>query len=253
MDGQAADTLVRSLKKQGMKFLFGSRVNAAVRDGNRVNISLLGMSGEQEIACDKLLVAVGRRPNTDGLGLAEAGVTVGESGRIAVDEDYMTSANGIYAIGDLIAGPMLAHKASEEGVVFAERLHGEESRVEYEFVPGVCYTWPEAASVGLTEEQLQQAGREYAAGRFNFLANGRARCMDETDGFAKVLADKITGQILGVHIIGPRASDLIAEAVTAMTFVGTAKDMAMTFHAHPTLSEALKEAALDVEKRAIHS
>ena len=148
---------------------------------------------------------------------------------------------------------MLAHKAMEEGVVFAERLAGQASEVEYDYLPGVCYTWPEAASVGKTEEELKSGAVPYSAGKFNFMANGRARCMDETEGFVKVLAHAETGRVLGIHIIGPRASDLIAEAVTVMTYGGSAQDIALTFHAHPTLSEAVKEAALDVEKRAIHS
>ena len=253
MDGQTADTLVRSLKKQGMKFLFGTKVNSAVSEGDGLKVALSGSAGEQELLCDKILVAVGRRPLTVDLGLEEAGIVLDSSGRIGVDDNYQTAAAGIYAIGDLISGPMLAHKASEEGVVFAERLHGEGSRVEYEYLPGVCYTWPEAASVGKTEEELKTAGTAYNVGRFNFLANGRARCMDETDGFVKILAQKETGRILGIHIVGPRASDLIAEAVTAMTFGATAEDIAMTFHAHPTLAEAIKEAALDVNKMALHA
>jgi len=253
MDGQAADTLVRSLKKQGMKFLLETGVKAGVIRDGRVQLELGGVSGEQQLVCDRVLVAVGRRPLTEGLGLEEAGVALDKTGRVIVDENYRTTADGIHAIGDLVPGPMLAHKASEEGVVFAERLHGELSRVEYEYLPGICYTWPEAAAVGRTEEELQQAGVAYAAGRFNFMANGRARCMDETDGFVKILADKGSHRILGVHIVGPRASDLIAEAVTAMTFGGTAEDLAMTFHAHPTLAEAVKEAALAVAGQAIHS
>jgi dihydrolipoamide dehydrogenase len=253
MDGQAADTLVRSLKKQGMKFLFGTKVNSAVKGENGLKVSLSGASGDQEIICDRILVAVGRRPLLEGLGVEEAGVFLDNSGRVIVDKDYRTSTESIYAIGDLIHGPMLAHKASEEGIVFVERLQGQESRVEYEYLPGVCYTWPEAASAGKTEELLQSEGVAYAVGRFNFLANGRARCMDETDGFVKILADQKTGRILGIHIVGPRASDLIAEAVTAMTFGAAAEDLAMTFHAHPTLAEAIKEAALDVMKRAIHA
>jgi len=253
MDGQAADGLVRVLKKQGMKFLLETGVKSGVVQDGKVVLEVAGVSGEQQLACDRVLVAVGRRPLTEGLGLEEAGVALDKSGRVSVDENYRTTADGIYAIGDLIPGPMLAHKASEEGVVFAERLQGEMSRVEYEYLPGICYTWPEAAAVGRTEEELQQAGIAYAVGRFNFMANGRARCMDETDGFVKILADKVNGRILGVHIVGPRASDLIAEAVTAMTFGGTAEDLAMTFHAHPTLAEAVKEAALAVNNRAIHS
>jgi len=253
MDGQAADTLVRSLKKQGIKFLLETKVTGGVLSNGRMELTVVGSGGEQQLVCDRVLVAVGRRPLTDGLGAEAAGVALDGTGRVSVDENYRTTAVGIYAIGDLIPGPMLAHKASEEGVVFAERLQGELSRVEYEYLPGICYTWPEAAVVGRTEEELQQAGLIYAAGRFNFLANGRARCMDETDGFVKILADKGNGRILGVHIVGPRASDLIAEAVTAMTFGGTAEDLAMTFHAHPTLAEAVKEAALAVNNRAIHS
>ncbi len=253
MDEQAADTLVRSLKKQGMRFMFGTKVNSAISEGDTLRVALSGPSGEQELFCDKLLVAVGRKPLLAGLGLSEAGIVLEDSGRISVDENYQTNVTGIYAIGDLIHGPMLAHKASEEGVVLAERLHGEGSTVEYEYLPGICYTWPEAAAVGKTEEQLKSAGFEYAVGKFNFLANGRARCMDETDGFVKILAEKVSGRLLGVHIVGPRASDLIAEAVIAMTLGATAADIAMTFHAHPTLAEALKEAALAVNGQAIHA
>jgi dihydrolipoamide dehydrogenase len=253
MDGQAADTLVRSLKKQGMKFLFGTKVTSATGEGEGLKVSLSGTSGEQEVSCDRMLVAVGRRPLIEELGLEAAGVSLDGSGRIEVDENYRTTAEGIYAIGDLLKGPMLAHKAFEEGVVAVERMKGEASVVDYQFLPGICYTWPEAASVGKTEEQLKNEGIAYSSGKFNFLANGRARCMDETEGFVKILTDQKSGQILGIHIVGPRASDLIAEAVTAMTFGATAEDVAMTFHAHPTLSEALKEAALDVMKRAIHA
>ncbi len=252
-DGQVADTLVRSLKKQGMKFNLETRVIAIEKQNNKLTVTLEGPGGLTAVECDRVLVAAGRIPNIDVPGLAEAGVKVAANGRLEVDDDYMTSARGIYAIGDLIAGPMLAHKAMEEGVVFAERLAGEASVVEYDYLPGVVYTWPEAAGVGKTEEQLKEQGTPYATGRFNFMANGRARCMDETEGFVKVLADEKSGRLLGVHIVGPRASDLIAEAVTVMTYGGTAADVAMTFHAHPTLSEALKEAALDVEKRPIHS
>lgn len=253
MDGQAADALVRALKKQGIKFLLETAVQSGSMDGNNVRLVVNGLSGEEEISCDRVLVAVGRKPQTDGLGLAEAGVALDDRGKVIVDENYRTTVEGIYAIGDLIPGAMLAHKASEEGVVCAERLHGELSRVEYEFLPGVCYTWPEAASVGKTEEELKESGISYKAGKFNFLANGRARCMDETDGFVKILADAENDRILGIHIVGPRASDLIAEAVTAMTFGATAEDIALTFHAHPTLAEAIKEAALDVNNKVIHA
>ncbi len=252
-DGQVADALVRSLKKQGIAFRFETRVTGlAKRDGQTV-AGIDGPGGNEELPCTALLVAVGRKPLTDGLGLEAAGVKLDGHGRIPVDKNYQTSAPGIYAIGDLIPGPMLAHKAMEEAVVFAERLHGEASQVDYDYLPGICYTWPEAASVGKTEEQLKNEGIPYGSGRFSFMANGRARCLDETEGFVKILAHQQTGRLLGVHIIGPRASDLIAEAVTAMTYGGTVQDVAMTFHAHPTLSEAMKEAALDVEKRTIHA
>ena len=253
MDGQAADTLMRSLKKQGIAFRMETKVTGyAGRDGRAV-VTVEGGGASDEIVCDKVLVAVGRRPLVDGLGLAEAGVKLADHGIIEVDDNYQTTASGIYAIGDLIKGPMLAHKAMEEGVVFAERLAGQASQVEYDYLPGICYTWPEAASVGKSEEQLKSEEVPYSVGKFSFIANGRAKCMDETDGFVKVLAHAETGRVLGIHIVGPRASDMIAEAVTVMTYGGSAADIALTFHAHPTLSEALKEAALDVEKRAIHA
>ncbi len=250
-DGQVADALMRSLKKQGMRFLMGAKVAGVERrEGGLVaRVELEG--GAQEIECDKVLVAVGRRPLTAGLGLEKLGVKM-EQGRVLVDVDYLTSVPGIYAIGDLIAGPMLAHKAMEEGAVCVERMQGEPSLVDYGCVPGVCYTWPEAASVGRTEEALKEAGIPYKVGRFNFSANGRAMCMDESEGFVKVLAESEGGRVLGVHILGPRASDMIVEAVTVMSFGGSGEDIALTMHAHPTLSEAVKEAALNLDKRAIH-
>jgi dihydrolipoamide dehydrogenase len=203
---------------------------------------------------DKVLVAVGRRPYTGGLGLAEAGVAADErTGRVPVDENFETNVPGVYAIGDLVAGPMLAHKAEEEGIAFAERLAGRKSHVNYEAIPSVVYTWPEVASVGLTEEQVKGAGREYRVGKFPFAANGRARCLDETEGLVKMIADARTDRLLGVHMMGPRASELIAEPVAVMEFGGSAEDIARTCHAHPTLSEAVREAALAVDGRAIHA
>ncbi|WP_306533961.1 dihydrolipoyl dehydrogenase [Geobacter sp.] len=250
-DGQVADTLMRSLKKQGIAFRMETKVTGfAKRDGKAV-VTVESGGATEEIACDKVLVAAGRRPLTAGLGLEDLGVRL-EEGRIAVDANYLTSVPGVYAIGDLIHGPMLAHKAMVEGEVFAERLAGQASVVDYAFIPGIVYTWPEAAGVGRTEEQLKAEGVAYSVGKFPFMANGRAKCMDETEGFVKILATPDTGRVLGIHVIGPRASDLIAEAVTVMTYGGSAADIAMTFHAHPTLAEAMKEAALDVEKRAIH-
>ncbi|RNC73241.1 MAG: dihydrolipoyl dehydrogenase [Desulfuromonadales bacterium] len=250
-DGQVADQLMRSLRKQGIEFRMETRVTGFTKQNGK-GVALLVGAKREELVCDRVLVAAGRRPVTEGLGLAGLGVRM-EEGRIAVDGNFQTSAAGIYAIGDLIRGPMLAHKAMAEGEVFAERLAGQGSVVDYEFIPGIVYTWPEAASVGKTEEQLKGEGIPYVAGKFAFMANGRARCMDETEGFVKILAKPDTGKVLGIHVVGPRASDLIAEAVTVMTYGGSAQDMAMTFHAHPTLSEAMKEAALDVEKRAIHA
>jgi dihydrolipoamide dehydrogenase len=252
-DGQVADALMRSLKKQGVKFMMETRVTGASAAEGRATVRVSAMEESEEIFCDKVLVAVGRKPLTSGLGLEELGVALDKSGRVTVDEKYETTMPGIYAIGDLIAGPMLAHKAMEEGVVCVERLAGQASVVDYDYLPGICYTWPEAASVGKTEDELKEGNVPYAAGRFNFMGNGRARCLDETEGFVKILAHAGTGKVLGIHIIGPRASDLIAEAVTVMTYGGSAADIAMTFHAHPTLAEAVKEAALDVEKRAIHA
>ncbi|KAF0220354.1 MAG: dihydrolipoamide [Geobacteraceae bacterium] len=252
-DRQVAETLLRSLKKQGMTFHLETKVSSIEKRDGKAYVQLVSGDKIDEIICDKVLVAVGRKPLTAGLGLEQLGVAPDANGRITVNDNYETAVSGIYAIGDLIQGPMLAHKAMEEGVVFAERLAGQASVVEYDYVPGIVYTWPEAASVGKTEEQLTDEGIPYAAGRFNFMGNGRARCLDETEGFVKILAHRETGRVLGIHVIGPRASDMIAEAVTVMTYGGSAQDIAMTFHAHPTLSEAVKEAALDVEKRAIHS
>jgi len=251
-DGQVADTLMRSLKKQGMRFMMGGKVAGVEKREGELQARVELEGGAQEIACDKVLVAVGRSPLTAGLGLEKLGVQMAE-GRIRVDADYLTSVPGIYAIGDLIAGPMLAHKAMEEGAVCVERMQGEPSLVDYGCVPGVCYTWPEAASVGRTEDALKEEGIPYKSGKYNFIGNGRARCMDETEGFVKVLAEADGGRLLGVHIIGPRASDMIAEAVTVMSFGGSGEDIALTMHAHPTLSEALKEAALDLDSRAIHA
>lgn len=252
-DGQIADTLVRSLKKQGITFRLGTRVDGVTAVDGRVKVALVSGDNREEIICDKILVAAGRKPLTAGLGLEEMGVQLDAAGRVMVDAGYQTTAAGIYAIGDLVPGPMLAHKASEEGVVAVERMAGEGAFVDYDYIPGVVYTWPEAASVGKTEEQLKEAGVAYEVGRFNFMGNGRARAMDETEGFVKILAESGTGKVLGVHIIGPRASDLIAEAVAVMAFEGTSQDIALICHGHPTLSEAMKEAALDVMKRAIHA
>jgi len=252
MDRQIADALYRSLRKQGIQFKLATRITGVRRIGAKAIVQFNDGSGSEEIDCDRVLVAVGRKPLTAGLGLEELGVTCDATGRLVVDAEYRTTVPGIYAVGDLIAGPMLAHKASDEGVACVERMAGQHAVVEYESIPGVCYTWPEAACVGQSEEQLKEAGVLYKVGKFNFAALGRARCMDETEGFVKILAHAESGRVLGVHIVGPRASDLIAEAVAVMSFGGTARDIALICHAHPTLSEGLKEAAMDVNKEAIH-
>lgn len=252
MDRQAADTIYRSLRKQGIQFKLSTRITGVYREGERAKVQFKSGDGGEETDCDKVLVAVGRRPQTAGLGLEELGVALDEKGRVVVDENYHSTVHGIYAIGDLVPGPMLAHKASEEGVVCVERMAGKSTEVKYEFIPGVVYTWPEGASVGITEEQLKESDTPYRSGRFNFAALGRARCMDEMEGFVKILAHQETDRILGVHIVGPRASDLIAEAATVMNLGGTAGDIAHICHAHPTLSEAIREAALDLHKEAIH-
>jgi dihydrolipoamide dehydrogenase len=252
-DGEIATQLQRALSKQGLAFHLGTKVTGAGTQGGRVVVDAQHEGKDVRFQGDKVLVAIGRRPFTKGLGLNEVGVKTEErSGRILVDENFQTNVKGIFAIGDLISGPMLAHKAEDDGIACMERLAGMKTHVNYDTVPSVVYTWPELASVGLTEEQVKAGGREYRVGKFPFTANPRARCMDETEGMVKILADARTDRVLGVHILGPRASELIAECVTVMEFAGSAEDIARICHAHPTLSEAVREAALAVGKRAIH-
>jgi dihydrolipoamide dehydrogenase len=252
-DAEIADLLRKSLTKQGLTFHLDTKVTSAASQGGAVIVNANSQGKDVLFQGDKVLVAVGRKPYTAGLGLEEAGVALEErSGRVRVDENYQTSVPGVYAIGDVIAGPMLAHKAEEEGVAVVEQLAGYKTHVNYATIPGIIYTFPEVASVGLTEEQVREKGGECKVGKFPFAANGRARCLDETEGVVKVVADARTDRVLGVHILGPRASDLIAEAVTVMEFAGSAEDIARICHAHPTLSEAVREAALAVDKRAIH-
>jgi dihydrolipoamide dehydrogenase len=241
-DGEIAAMVQKSLAKQGMEFHLNTKVTGAKVDKDHVVVTAQGEKGDLKFECDKVLVSVGRRPVTQGIGLEEVGVKI-EKGRVVVDERFQTTVPGVYAIGDLIDGPMLAHKASEEGIAFADMLAGQPAHVNYDTIPSVIYIWPEVASVGKTEEQLKEAGVEYRVGRFPFAASGRAKAMDESEGIVKVLADAKTDRLLGVHIFGPRASEMIAEAVTAMEFVGSAEDIARIVHAHPTLSEALGEAA----------
>ncbi len=250
-DKEVTAALLKSLQKQGMEIHTGTKVAGMEQTDKGVTLKLEGQV-EQKLSCDKVLVAAGRKPCTEGLGLDEAGIKLNESGRIVVDDNYQTNVPNIFALGDLIHGPMLAHKAMDEGVVFAERLAGEHPVVDYNLIPGVVYTHPEAASIGATEEQLKEQEKPYKVGRFTFMASGRARAMDNVDGFVKVLAHPETGRILGVHIIGPSASELISEAVTIMAFAGSVEDVALTMHAHPTLSEAFKEAALDALGKAVH-
>jgi dihydrolipoamide dehydrogenase len=254
-DQEMGELLFKSLKRQGMEFHLETKVTGASIEGGKVNVVAESNDGNKlTFACDKVLVSVGRRPYTEGLGLAEIGVaTDPKTGKVPVNAHYHTNIPTISAIGDLIDGPMLAHKAEDEGVAFAELLAGKAGHVDYETIPSVVYTWPELAYVGLNEEQAKERNLDYKLGKFPFVANGRAKAMDETEGLVKILADAKTDRVLGVHIFGPRASDMIAEAVTTMEFGGSSEDIARICHAHPTLSEAFREAALAVEKRAIHS
>ncbi len=252
MDRAMGRQLQAALKKQGLTFRLETSATKAERtaDGVRVTLESKGESFVED--ADVVLVAVGRRPNADELGAREIGVAFDERGRITVNEHFETSVRGVFAIGDVIPGPMLAHKAEEEGVAAVERMAGQAGHVNYDAIPNVVYTWPELASVGLSEEDAAARGLEVRIGSFPFMANARAKCLAATDGGVKVLADARTDRILGVHILGPRASDLIAEAALAIEFGASAEDVARTPHAHPTLPEALKEAALGVAKRAIN-
>lgn len=254
MDGEIAKQFQRILQKQGMSFKLSSKVTGVTSTESGVSLTVEPAAGgdAETIEADVVLVSVGRRPYTDGLGLEGAGVALDAKGRVAVDDHYATNVPGIYAIGDVIAGPMLAHKAEDEGVAVAEILAGKAGHVNYGVIPNVVYTFPEVSSVGQTEEELKAAGVAYAVGKFPFTANGRAKANGQTDGFVKVLADAATDRVLGAHIIGPEAGNLIHEIAVAMEFGASSEDVARTCHAHPTLAEAVKEAALAVEKRAIH-
>jgi dihydrolipoamide dehydrogenase len=254
MDGEVRRQAQRLLEKQGMTFKLSSKVTAVDSSGQRLKVTVEPAKGgaAETIEADVVLVSIGRVPYTDGLGLKEAGVTMDERGRVAVDDHFATNVPGIYAIGDAIRGPMLAHKAEDEGVAVAEILAGQAGHVNYDVIPAVVYTMPEIASVGKSEEDLKTAGVAYNVGKFPFTANGRAKANQQTDGFVKILADAKTDRVLGVHIIGSDAGNMIAEAVIAMEFGASAEDIARSCHAHPTLPEAVKEAALAVAKRAIH-
>ena len=254
MDGEIGKTFERVLGKLGLKFKLSTKVTGATKNEDGVTLTLEPAKGgpAETLKADVVLVSIGRRPFHDGVGLQAAGVELDERGRVKIDAHYATNVAGIYAIGDVVAGPMLAHKAEEEGVAVAEILAGQAGHVNYDVIPGVVYTWPEVASLGRTEEQLKTDGIAYKIGKFPFTANGRARAMGDTDGFVKILADRTSDRILGAHIIGPDAGTLIAELATAMEFGASSEDVARTCHAHPSLNEAVKEAAMAVEGRALH-
>ena len=254
MDGDVAKQFQRMLQKQGMAFKLGSKVTSAKASGKGVTLTVEPAKGgdAETIEADIVLVAVGRKPYTEGLGLEEAGVKLDDRGRVEIDAHYATNVKGIYAIGDVVTGPMLAHKAEDEGVALAEMLAGKAGHVNYGIIPNVVYTYPEVASIGKTEEELKEAGTAYNVGKFPFTANGRAKANLQTDGFVKILADKETDRVLGAHIVGPEAGDLIHEIAIAMEFGASSEDIARTCHAHPTLSEAVREAALATDNRALH-
>jgi len=254
MDDEVADGLTRALRKQGLELELGAKLESVRVEGERAHVEVSRADGTRAtFLADKVLVAVGRRPFTEGLGLDVAGVELDERRRVKIDDEFRTTAPGISAIGDLVRGPMLAHKAEEEGVAWAELLAGKGGHVNYDAIPGVVYTWPEAAYVGVSEREARERwGDQVKVGKFLFAANGRAKAAGERDGFVKIIAGP-RGRVVGVHIFGPRASELIAEAVVVVEFGGTAEDIARTCHAHPTLAEAVKEAALAAEGRVIHS
>jgi dihydrolipoamide dehydrogenase len=254
MDAGLSKELMKVMKKQGVKFFLSHGVNKVSRKGDVVKVTAKDKKGlEVHFEGDYCLVSVGRKPYTAGLNTEAAGIQLNEKGQVTVDDHLQTTATNIYAIGDVVRGPMLAHKAEEEGVMVAELLSGQKPHIDYNLVPNVIYTWPEVASVGKTEEQLKEAGISYKTGQFPMRALGRARASMDTDGFVKILADTQTDEVLGVHIIGARAADLIAEAVTAMEFRASAEDIARMSHSHPTYAEAIKEAALAAtEDRALH-
>ncbi len=249
MDAEIAKEALKIFKKQGLEFRLGAKVTSAKAEGN---VCTVEVEGQEPITCDRVLVAVGRKPNTDGLGLESVGLELDERGRVPVDDRFKTAVDGIYAIGDVIRGPMLAHKGEEEGIACVEGVAGGYVHVNYGAIPAVAYTEPEIASVGKTEEELEAEGVAFKKGVFPFQANGRAKSLGHPEGKVKVLADAETDRVLGIHIIGARAGDLIAEAAVAVEFGASSEDIARSSHAHPTLAEAVKEAALAVEGRAIH-
>jgi dihydrolipoamide dehydrogenase len=252
-DKSVSNGLLKALKKEGMTIHTKTMLQSTEVKGGKVNLVCEQKGEKVEFSADKVLVAVGRKPYTDKLGLDKAGVKVDDRGRVDIDAHFKTNVEGVYAIGDVVKGPMLAHKAEDEGVALAEILAGQAGHIDYNLIPGIIYTWPEVATVGKSEEELKASGVKFKKGQFNFKANGRAKAMGDDDGLVKILAHADTDEILGAHIVGPNASELIAEIVVAMEFKASSEDVARTVHAHPTLSEAVKEAALAVDGRAIHS
>ncbi len=254
MDKEISDEFMKILKKQGIIFHMQHKVEKIKKNEIGAIVSTLDQSGNKiDFECDVVLISVGRRPNTKSLNLEKIGVELDNKKRIKTNKNFQTNLDNIYAIGDVIAGPMLAHKAEDEGIAAAENIAGQSGHVNYDTIPGVIYTNPEVASIGNTEEQLKERNIDYKIGKFSFIANSRAKAIDDTEGFVKILADKKTDKVLGAHLIGPHAGELIAEIGIAMEFGASSEDIARTCHAHPTFSEAVKEAALSVDKRAIHS
>ena len=254
MDKEISLEFMKILKKQGIKFNMQNKVEKIKKNNSGAIVSTVDKDGKKNnFECDIVLISVGRKPNIEGLNLETVGVNLDDKKRIKTDKTFKTNIENIYAIGDVIEGPMLAHKAEDEGIAVAENIVGQSGHVNYDTIPGVIYTKPEVASVGKTEEQLKELNKNYKVGKFSFMANSRAKAIDDTEGFVKILADEKTDKVLGAHIIGPHAGELIAEIGVAMEFGASAEDIARTCHAHPTFSEAIKEAALSVDKRAIHS
>jgi dihydrolipoamide dehydrogenase len=254
MDKEISNEFMKILKKQGIYFHMQHKVEKIKKNNSGAVISTIDKDGNsKDFQCDVVLISVGRKPNTQGLNIEKAGIDLDEKKRIKTDKNFKTSQSNIYAIGDVIDGPMLAHKAEDEGIAVAENIAGQSGHVNYETIPGVVYTTPEVASIGKTEEQLKELKIKYKIGKFSFMANSRAKAIDDAEGFVKILADEKTDKVLGAHLIGPHAGELIAEIGVAMEFGASSEDIARTCHAHPTFSEAVKEAALSVDKRAIHS
>ena len=254
MDKEISKEFMKILQKQGINFHLQTKVNSIKKNNKRAVVSTTNKDGKKiNFECDVVLVSVGRKPNTKNLNLDAIGIALDDKKRVKVDKNFQTNVKNIYAIGDVIAGPMLAHKAEEEGIAIAELIAGQSGHVNYNIIPGVVYTSPEVASIGKTEEQLKDLNQKYKVGKFPFMANSRAKAINETDGFVKILADEKTDKVLGVHIIGSHAGEMIAQIAIAMEFGASSEDIARTCHAHPTFSEAIKEAALSVDKRPIHS